>query len=78
MSRRCLLYAGWYQRQRELEGNQHTNHHSLLGQVYQPVSPVPSSRRFTTGSSRHPRSQGWSVLRFLVSRSRTFVRKLQT
>ena len=42
MSRRCLLYAGWYQGQRGLEGAQHTNHHPLLGQVYQPVSPVRS------------------------------------
>ncbi len=42
MSRRCLLYAGWYQGQRGLEGDQHTNHHPILGQVSQPVSPVRS------------------------------------
>ena len=40
MSLRCLLYAGWYPGQHELEGNQPTNHHSLLGQVSHPVSPV--------------------------------------
>ena len=47
MSRRCLLYAEWYQRQRVLEGDQHTNHHPILGQVYQPVSPVRSDDVFT-------------------------------
>ena len=33
---------------------------------------------FPTGFSPHHRSQGWSVIRFRVSRSRTCVRKLQT
>ena len=33
MSLRCLLYAGWYPGQHELEGDQLTNHHPILGQV---------------------------------------------
>ena len=55
MSGRCLLYAERYQGQRELEGNQHTNHHALLGQGSQPVSPVllhdvlPQISRVTLG-----------------------------
>ena len=47
MSRRCLLYAGWYPGQHGLEGDQHTNHHPILGQVSQPVSPVRSHDVFT-------------------------------
>jgi len=78
VSLRCLLYAGWYPGQHELEGDQLTNHHPIVGQVCQPVSSVRSHDVFHTGFSRHPRSQGWSVIRFRVSRSRTFVRKLQT
>ena len=78
MALRCLIYAGGYPGQHELEGDQHLHHPPLLGQVYQPVSPVGSHDVFNTGVSRHPRSQGWSVLRFRVSRSRTVVRKLQT
>ena len=78
MSLRCLLYAERYREQRGLEGSQPTHRYPLLGQVYQPVSPVRSHDVFHTGFSRHHRSQGWSVIRFRVSRSRTFVRKLQT
>jgi hypothetical protein len=33
VSLRCLLYAGWYPGQHELEGDQLTNHHPILGQV---------------------------------------------
>ncbi len=47
VSRRCLLYAGWYPGQHGLEGDQHTNHHPILGQVSQPVSPVRSHDVFT-------------------------------
>ena len=36
------------------------------------------SRRLHPGCSRHPRSQGWSVIRLRVSSSRTVVRTLQT
>ena len=78
MSLRCLLYAGWYPGQHVLDGDHLTNHHPILGQVCQPVSPVRSHDVFPTGFSRHHRSQDWSVIRPLVSRSRTFVRKLQT
>jgi len=51
---------------------------SLLGQVSQPLSPVASNDASHTGSLRQHRAQDWSVNRFVVSRSRTFVRRLQT
>jgi len=51
---------------------------SLLGQVSQPLSPVASNDALNTGSSRQHRVQDWSVNRCVVSRSRTFVRRLQT
>jgi len=51
---------------------------SLLGQVSQPLSPVASNDASNTGSSRQHRAQNWSVNRCVVSRSRTFVRRLQT
>ena len=51
---------------------------SLLGQVSQPLSPVARNDASHTGSSRQHRAQDWSVNRSVVSRSRTFVRRLQT
>jgi len=46
--------------------------------VSQPLSPVASNDALNTGSSRQHRAQDWSVNRCVVSRSRTFVRRLQT
>ena len=51
---------------------------SLLGQVSQLLSPVARNDASHTGSSRQHRAQDWSVNRFVVSKSRTFVHRLQT
>jgi hypothetical protein len=47
VSRRCLLYAERYRKQRGLEGSQHTHRYPILGQVSQPVSPVRSDDVFS-------------------------------
>jgi hypothetical protein len=47
VTRRCLLYAERYREQRGLEGSQPTHRYPLLGQVYQPVSPVRSHDVFS-------------------------------
>jgi len=78
VARSCLLYAGWIRDNIRAVWRPAHPPPSLLGQVSQPLSPVASNDALHTGSSRQHRAQDWSVNRFVVSRSRTFVRRLQT
>jgi hypothetical protein len=77
-TRSCLLYAGWIRDNMCTVWQPTHPPPSLLGRVIQPRAPVARNDASVAGSSRQHRSQGWSVIRLVVGRCRTFVRRLQT
>jgi hypothetical protein len=77
-TRSCLLYAGWIRDNMRTVWQPPHPPPSLLGRVIQPLAPVARNGASAAGSSRQRRLQGWSVICGVVSRCRTFVRRLQT
>ncbi len=74
----CLLYAEWIRDNMDTVYQPAHPPPSLLGWVCQPLSPIARNDASSTGFLRQHRSQGWSVIRRVVGRCRTFVRRLQT
>jgi hypothetical protein len=63
----CLLYAGWIRDNTQRSQSRYAPHHPILGQVYQPLTPVYLNDAYHAGSLRQHRVQDWSVNRLWLA-----------